>query len=131
MTQTTLSSAAALAALALLAAVVAPAQEGFPLDGTWRGSYGPVGADAVPIVMVMKWDGATVNGTINPGPAAIPFENAVLDPAAWRVSIEARTAAGERISIEGTLEDIGAPDRRVEGTWTQAGSAYAFRIVRQ
>ena len=125
--------APSLAAIALVALLThaAAAQEGFPLDGTWRGSYGPVGENLVPVVLVMKWDGRTINGTINPGPASMPFEHAVLDPSDWTLSVEARTAGGEQIVIEGTLRNIGAYDRRVEGTWTQNGAAYDFRMVRQ
>ncbi len=49
------------------------AQEGFPLDGTWRGAYGPAGADAAPVVLVMKWNGAGINGLINPGRNSVAF----------------------------------------------------------
>jgi hypothetical protein len=121
----------AIAVAIVMLARAAAAQEGFPLDGTWRGAYGPVDEAAVPIVLVMKWDGKRINGMIDPGPDSVPFDRAVLEPADWKVRIEARTPAGERIRIEGTLEDIGAPNRRIEGTWTQNGVAYDFEIVRQ
>ena len=68
--------------LTLLCGLVAgaSAQEGFPLDGTWRGDWGPDAENRTPVVMVMKWDGSQINGTINPGRNSIPFESAVLDP---------------------------------------------------
>src|SRR5687767_803350 len=57
----------------LLVAVsaAAVAQEGFPLDGTWRGEVAAAGENPATIVMVMQWDGKKVTGVINPGPKAI------------------------------------------------------------
>lgn len=121
----------AIAAVIVMLARAATAQEGFPLDGTWRGTYGPVAEAAVPVVVVMKWDGKRINGMINPGPDSVRFSRAVLEPADWRISIEARMPDGERIRIEGTPKDIGAHNRRIEGTWTQSGVEYGFEIVRQ
>jgi hypothetical protein len=126
-----LRSAIAYAAFALV--VIAPtalAQEGFPLDGTWRGRWGdPLAPNHV--VIVMQWNGETVTGRINPGPRSIDFTDAVLEPSNWAVRIEAVDAAGERILIEGTLEDIGSYNRSITGTWTQGGSAHPFTISRE
>lgn len=108
----------------------APAQEGFPLDGTWRGEWGGPGATHH-VVIVMKWDGKTVTGRINPGPRSIAFTSAALIPENWTVRIEAVDAAGEAIRIEGTLEDIGSYNRSVVGTWTQGGASFPFSIERE
>lgn len=141
------------------------AQEGYPLDGTWRGEWGgtpaassdassDTTADASSgttadagteanadtagttraanhVVLVMMWDGTTINGRINPGPSSIPFASAVLDPGDWSVRIEATARSGEPIVIEGRLQDIGSYNRHIEGTWTQAGTSYPLRIERQ
>src|SRR5690606_33694395 len=120
---------AALAACAL--PVLAAAQEGFPLDGTWRGEWGPSGENASRVVVVMSWDGERINGMINPGRRSIDFARADLDPSTWTVRIEAVDRDGRPIEIEGTLHDIGAYDRYITGTWTVAGEAHAFRITRQ
>lgn len=108
----------------------AVAQEGFPLDGTWRGDW--QGDDGpTQVVLVMKWDGENVTGRINPGPHAIVFDDAQLHPADWTVTIAATGEDGEPILIEGALADIGSYHRSITGTWTQHGKAYPFRIARE
>jgi len=115
---------------ALLAAGLL-AQEGFPLDGTWRGDWGPTADDRTPVVIVMKWDGENINGTINPGPSSFQFTAAVLDPSSWTVNIEAQPPGEDDIMITGTLRDIGSYNRFIEGTWTQGGGANSFKITRE
>ncbi len=106
------------------------AQEGFPLDGTWRGEWG-TGPGATQVVMVMKWDGQRINGRIDPGPDALPFKSAKLFPDDWSVRIEAESADGKPIVVEGKLKDIGSYHRYVEGTWTEAGTQHPFKMTRQ
>lgn len=120
-----------LACALFLAALSAYSQEGFPLDGTWRGEWGPSTGASNPVVIVMKWNGETVTGRINPGPNSIDFTNAWLEPSDWGMHIEAETAEGESIRIDGTLEDIGSYNRRVVGTWRQGATTYEFRITRE
>jgi hypothetical protein len=115
-------------AVALLAS--ARAQEGFPLDGTWRGTRG-TGSNERAVVIVMKWDGTTVNGTIDPGPASIPFSAATLEPSDWTVRIEAQSADGVPITIDAKLDDIGSYNRTLKGTWREGGAEHAFAIARQ
>ncbi len=112
-------------------ALAAVAQEGFPLDGTWRGEWGPANGAGNHVVIIMKWNGETVTGRINPGPNSIAFSNAWLEASDWGVHIEAETASGEPIRIDGTLEDIGSYNRRVVGTWRQGDMTYALRITRE
>ncbi len=120
---------ALMAGNALMAAALA--QEGFPLDGTWRGEFGPSSGDRTPVVIVMKWDGERINGMINPGPRSIEFTSAGLEPGTWTVRIEAQTPEAETIMIEGTLQDIGSYNRFIEGTWSQGGVETGFRIARE
>jgi hypothetical protein len=103
-------------------------QEGFPLDGTWRGAWG---ADQTLVVIVMKWDGESINGTINPGPRSFPFTTAVLDPSDWTVHVEATDRDGANVVIDGKLEDIGSYNRFIEGTWALNGTSHPFRIARE
>src|SRR5688572_24118702 len=120
-----------LLSILLLAAAVADAQEGFPLDGTWRGERQGAGGTPVTIVMVMQWDGQTVTGVINPGPKAIPIGEAQLIPEGWRVTVKAHTADGEDIAFAGVLTELGAYDRKITGTWTEGGRSYHVRMVRE
>jgi hypothetical protein len=114
-----------------LVAIATYGQEGFPLDGTWRGERSSSAEDQMLIVMVMKWDGQSINGTINPGPGSIPFTSATLNPSDWTVRIEAEMPDGDTAVITGTLRDIGSYDRYVEGTWSQGGVDYDFKITRE
>lgn len=120
-------SATAVASLLMLA--TARSQEGFPLDGTWRGEWG--NADKRQVVIVMKWDGQNINGTINPGPNSVRFSSASLEPSDWTVHIEAQSREGAPIVIDAKLESIGSYNRTLTGTWKQAGTDHAFRIVRE
>jgi hypothetical protein len=117
----------------LLTAAQAFAQEGFPLDGTWRGTLSSASSErgASQVVLVMSWDGERINGVMNPGPRSTEFSRAVLDPSNWSVRIEAQPADAEPVVIEGTLEDIGSYNRYIEGTWTQGDHRQPVRITRE
>lgn len=120
-----------LVTILLLTASVAVAQEGFPLDGTWRGERQAPGETPVTIVLIMQWDGQKVTGMINPGPKAIPIGEARLIPEGWKVKVTARTADGKPIDFEGALANLGAYDRSISGIWTEDGRRYQFRMVRE
>ena len=114
----------------LLAAMAVHSQEGFPLDGTWRGEWGPEGSKST-VVIVMKWDGKNVNGMINPGPNVVRFSGPVLEPSDWTVHIEAQSADGKPIVIEAKLDDLGSYNRTLTGTWKQAGVNHPFKMARE
>ena len=106
---------------------VTSAQEGFPLDGTWRAQLDGNRT----IVLVMKWDGERINGMINPGPRSIAFAVAELDPSEWRVHIEADSPDGAHIVLTGTLVDIGSYNRRIIGTWTEGNATVDLDLRRE
>ena len=117
--------------LMLSVAAVGHAQEGFPLDGTWRGQR-VAGTDTpVTIVMVLGWDGKTISGLIDPGPKSIQITKAELIPEGWRVKIEAHTKSGEAISFTGAIGKLGAYDRTITGTWIEGARSYRVRMVRE
>ena len=120
----------AAAVAGLLVAVAAQGQEGFPLDGTWRGQWGSQGGTST-VVIVMKWDGRNVNGMINPGPNVVRFSGPVLEPSDWTIRIEAQSRDGQPIVIDAQLDDIGSYNRTLTGTWTQAGVAHPFAMTRE
>ena len=121
--------------IALCAAVLVPiagsAQEGYPLDGTWRGEWGQPGGEQTLAVVVMNWDGKTLNGRINPGRNTINFTSAALNPADWSVHIEAQTREGEPIIIEGVLSELGSYNRKLTGTWTSGGVENPLVLTRE
>jgi hypothetical protein len=121
-------------AVALLVAATASAQFGHPLKGTWSGDWGPSKDNRTHVVLEFNWDGKAITGNINPGPKAVAFQKAELDPPTWMVHIEGegKDAAGAavRYVIDGKLENIGAYQRVLSGTWTQGAVKGTFRVVR-
>lgn len=127
--------AGALALAALAAASGAGAQEGHPLKGSWIGEWKSNEAHGEAVLVVLDWDGESVTGVINPGTDDIPIENATLDVSDWSVRIEADAGngEGERLSyvIEGSIEDLELPNRRIVGTWRHDDGRGEFEIQRQ
>ncbi|MES2603758.1 MAG: hypothetical protein V4603_02410 [Pseudomonadota bacterium] len=119
--------AGCLFALASLPAI-SMGQEGYPLDGTWRGEGGQ---PPETVVVVMSWDGATINGRINPGRNTINFTSAKLDAANWQLHAEAMSKEGEVIVIDAKLENIGSYTRTLTGTWTVDGVANPIVLTRE
>jgi hypothetical protein len=113
----------------LTLAVVALAQQGHPLTGTWSGDWGASPTQRNQMTFVMSWDGKNVTGIINPGPDAIPIASVYVDVTNWTVRIEA-DAKGGHISAEGRLEDIGSYHRTIKGTWHQGAVTGDFRLTR-
>ena len=122
------------ALVALLLAAPALAQFGHPLKGTWSGDWGPTPDNRTRILLELHWDGKALTGAINPGPRAVPIKKAELSPDTWGVHIEAdgKDVAGAvvRYVIDGKLENIGAYQRILSGTWTEGGKKGDFRLVR-
>ena len=122
------------ALVALLLAAPALAQFGHPLKGTWSGDWGTTKDNRTRILLELHWDGKALTGAINPGPKAVAIKKAELSPDTWGVHIEAegKDAAGAvvRYVIDGKLENIGAYERILSGSWTQGGKKGDFRLVR-
>lgn len=122
------------AILCLLVAVLpfaAQAQEGYPLDGTWRGEWGQPDGDKTLAVVVMNWDGKMINGRINPGRNTVNFTTATLNPDDWSVHIEAQTREGEPIVIDARLSELGSYHRKLAGTWTSGGVENQLVLTRE
>ena len=115
----------------ILLPLLANAQEGYPLDGTWRGNWGPAGGEQTLAVVVMNWDGSAINGRINPGRNTINIVSAALDASAWRVHIEAVDSEGTAIVIDGELADLGSYHRTLTGNWQQDGMSYPLLLTRE
>jgi hypothetical protein len=123
---------ALLAVLALTTSAVA--QEGHPLSGTWYGDFGKTKADRNDLTVILKWDGKTVSGIINPGPSTIQIKAATLDSSKWMVHFEAdaKNKAGgtDRFVFDGKLENVVSFNRTITGTWTCGTTKGDFRIQR-
>jgi hypothetical protein len=118
----------------LALALPAAAQFGHPLKGTWSGDWGTNADRRTRILLELHWDGKAITGTINPGPTAVPIQKASLDVDTWAVHLEAdgKDASGKsvRYVVDGKLENIGAYQRVLSGTWTESGTKGNFKLVR-
>src|SRR5262245_12150643 len=118
----------------VVAAAPVLAQFGHPLKGTWSGDWGTTKDNRTHVVLELNWDGKAITGNINPGPRAVAIKKAELNPDTWGVHIEGdgKDASGAtvRYVIDGKLENIGAYQRVLSGTWTEGGKKGDFKVVR-
>jgi len=117
-----------------VSAAVSTAQEGFPLAGTWHGTWGPNATERHDITLVILWDGKTITGLINPGPDSGHLQNTTLDPDQWMVHLEGdpKDSKGARVKVvaDEKLQNITNRRRFVTGTWTQGSVKGDFKITR-
>lgn len=120
--------------LAFAIAVPAYAQFGHPLKGTWTGDWGPTKDKRTHVVLEMDWNGKAIVGAINPGPNAVPLKTATLNADTWMVHLEGDGKDASRKAVhyvvDGKLENIGAYQRVLSGTWTDGGTKGDFRVIR-
>jgi hypothetical protein len=128
-------------AAGMMLAVATAAQEGHPLTGTWYGEYGR-GNQKVDLTVIMKWDGRSVTGLINPGPDSKPLTSAVLDVTPGKPAPEGRDSTTgtppvfrvrfevDGLTFEGTIQNPVAGNRRITGTWTRGSEKGNFQIRR-
>ena len=121
----------------LAAALTVPviAQEGFPLKGSWIGMWEGNTVLGNDILMLMNWDGKAISGMINPGTDNMPITKATLDPAGWKVHIEAdgknKQGAVVHYVIDGAIQQLELPSRSIVGTWTGGTAKGKFEVRRQ
>ena len=121
----------ALPGLLILLACGAAAQEGFPLDGTWRGETVAKDGSHRTIVLVMQWDGKQISGTMNPGPGSTDFTGGKLDPNGWKFTASFKDSKGANVRFEGTISNLGKYNRALTGKWTEGASTFDIRFVHE
>ena len=128
-------------AVAALIAVNASAQEGHPLAGTWYGEY-TAGKQATDITVIMKWDGKSITGLINPGPNSKPLTSVVMDITPGKPAAQGQGSTSgippvfkarfevDGLTFEGTIKNPVAGNRQLIGTWKRANQSGTFQIRR-
>ena len=128
-------------AAAVLVGVSARAQEGHPLAGTWYGDY-TTGKQPTDLTVIMKWDGKSVTGLINPGPNSKPLTSVAMDitpgkpagqgqqstegiPPVFKVRFDV-----DGMTFEGTIKNPVAGNRQLTGTWKRGTQAGTFQLRR-
>jgi hypothetical protein len=111
------------------------AQEGYPLKGTWVGTWEGNKANGDSVFLVMDWDGKAISGTINPGTDNMPITKASLNPEDWSVHVEAdgKDKSGKSVHyvIDGKIEHLELANRSIVGTWKSGEGNGAFDVSRQ
>jgi hypothetical protein len=124
----------ALFAAVLSLGVLASAQEGHPLKGSWAGDWGSTANQRNPLLIVMDFNGK-ITGTINPGTDNIAIRNGTLNPTGWvlRLEGEGKDKSGKTLNyvIEGRIENIAMYNRSIQGTWSNQTSKGDFKVTRQ
>ena len=119
----------AIACIALM--MIARAQEGHPLVGTWHGTWGPTAAQRNDVTIVMEYDGKTISGLLNPGPDGTRFGTITLEPSKWAVHFDATPKGAKApIVIDATLQDVTNRRRTLTGTWMQGSVKGDFKMSR-
>jgi hypothetical protein len=118
-------------ALLLAFMATAGAQEGFPLDGTWRSDSTAKDGSHKTIVLIMQWDGKQIAGTVNPGPEGADFTGGKLNPDGWKFTLDTKNSKGAAIHFEGAISDLGKYRRVLAGRWTEGGSSIDVRFVHE
>jgi len=120
----------------LLAPSGAWAQFGHPLKGQWSGQWGP-SDNPKRLLLDLHWDGKDITGVVNPGEEAAAVKSVTFDysnPSAWKVKFtaEGKDKSGKpvAISVDGTLENIGAYNKLFHGTWVEGGQKGDFTLTR-
>ena len=125
---------AAMFSTCLAVGATAAAQYGHPLKGTWSGDWGPTKDNRTHMLLDIRWDGRALAGTLNPGPNAAPLQKLTLDTGAWTIHFEAdgKDTSGNVVHavVDGKLENIGAFQRSITGTWTQGAVKGDFKVTR-
>ena len=128
-------------AVALLIAVASGAQEGYPLAGTWYGDYS-TGTQKTDLTVIIKWDGKSASGLINPGPNAKPLTSVVMDITPGKPAEQGRGSTTgippvfkvrfdvDGMTFEGTIKNPVAGNRQIAGTWKRGAQSGPFQIRR-
>jgi hypothetical protein len=121
-----------LACLAITA--TASAQFGHPLKGSWSGDWGPNKDTRNRVLVDIGWDGKALSVVVNPGSNGATLSKTSVDPSTWSVRFEGdgkdKSGATVHYIIDGKLENLGAYQRFITGTWTQGSAKGDFRITR-
>jgi hypothetical protein len=123
---------AILMAVALAATV--SAQFGHPLKGQWSGDWGPDAGHRTHVLVDIGWDGNALHVVVNPGPNAVTLSRTSVDYSTWTVHFEGdgkgANGAAVHYAIDGKLENLGAFQRFITGTWTQGTAKGEFKLTR-
>jgi hypothetical protein len=123
-------------------AVTTRAQEGYPMTGAWYGDYG-TGAQKKDLTFVIKWDGTTASGIMNPGAGSQPITSVTMNiipgkpggrslnnpeaEAAVPPVFNVKIVVGD-LALEGKMMNPVGGNRSIVGTYTNGAEKGPFTI---
>jgi hypothetical protein len=124
--------------------LAALAQWGHPLKGSWSGEWWLKKGDENRILLEFDWDGKTLKGMLNPGTDNVTLQNLSLQPPPindvskamdpWLLHFEAdvKDSSGKTAHyvVDGKLQNLGAYNRFITGTWAVGSQKGEFKVVR-
>jgi hypothetical protein len=110
-------------------AAAAPDASADPLSGTWTGDWGPSANDRNKVTLELKMDGATLTGTVNPGPDAIALTKASFEKETSTVKMEADAKGHDGAAVHYVIE--GKVDgTTMTGSWNHDNKKGDFKITK-
>jgi len=120
--------------LCVALATTLSAQFGHPLKGQWSGDWGPNPNSRTHVLVDIGWDGSALQVVVNPGSNAATLTKNTVDYDTWSLRFEGdgKDARGASVHyvIEGKLQNLGAFQRFITGTWTQGAAKGEFKLTR-
>jgi hypothetical protein len=120
--------------LCVALATTLSAQFGHPLKGQWSGDWGPNPNSRTHVLVDIGWDGSALHVVVNPGANAATLTKTTVDYDTWSLRFEGdgKDASGASVHyvIEGKLQNLGAFQRFITGTWTQGSAKGEFKLTR-
>ena len=100
------------------------------LSGEWVGQWGPSPSRQTAVTLELRWDGTTLNGTVNPGRNALELSKASFDPQSQTVTMELDGPNADRevvhYVVKGKVEG-----NTMSGTFDRAGETGTFSLEKQ
>lgn len=129
MKHTKVLSVCILAALVVLCGCssATTSSEADPISGTWVGEWGPSPSRQTEVTVELKWDGATLSGTIDPDRRPFELTKASFDPKTNAVKMELDGPNSQRETVHYVI-DGKISGTTMSGTFDRAGEKGTFKI---
>jgi len=101
-----------------------------PVSGTWVGEWGPSPSRQTEVTVELKWDGTTLQGTVDPDRTPFELSKASFDPKTSAVTMELDGPNSRRETVHYVIEGKVSGDT-MSGTFDRAGEKGTFKIKKK
>lgn len=98
-------------------------------SGRWSGDYGPDADRRDPVTLDLKWDNATLRGTVHAGPRSLDVSQAIFKPETGAIQLQFDAQANGRAVhyvIDGKVEG-----NQMRGSWSHDDQKGDFRVTKE